>query len=165
VSDERTWAAWPPPRRWWTTTGIAVVVAIIAGVGLGLATHGNSKKGSTTSNPTTSPTTSNLTTSDESLASMTGTGFTASRVGVSCQVRAEALRCSRAGLGNATLTTGGRVTIDREGDRVQGGPALAPGQDWKSTGMRCAEETGGLHCVVMELDKGFFVDASGFVER
>jgi hypothetical protein len=154
VSDERTWAAWPPPRRWWIATGIAVAVAICAGIVVGLATGGESKKSPYQSKP-----------SHEPLASITGTGFTASRVGVSCQVRVKLLRCSRAGLGNATMTTAGEVTIDREGDRVQGGPALAPGQDWRSIGMRCFEEHAGLQCVLETTAKGFFVDSSGFVER
>ena len=43
--------------------------------------------------------------------------------------------------------------------------ALAQGQDWASIGIRCSEEGGGLRCVVEELEKGFFVDADGFVER
>jgi hypothetical protein len=145
---------WPPPRRWWITTGIAVAVAVCAGIVLGLTVRGDSKK---------SPSTHTV--ADEPTTTMTGVGFTASRVGVSCQVRVKLLRCSRAGLGNATMTAAGDVTIDPAGDRVQGGPALAPGQDWKSLGMRCFEERGGLHCLAEKQAKGFFVDGSGFVER
>jgi hypothetical protein len=136
------------------TTGTAVAVAVAAGIILGLTVRGDSKKTATTH-----------TVVDEPLTTMTGTGFTASRVGVSCQVRVELLRCSRAGLGNATMTTTGRVTIDPQGDRVQSGPALAPGQDWKGNGMRCSEERGGLKCVVEAKDGGFFVDNAGFVKR
>ena len=98
-------------------------------------------------------------------ATVTGASFTAGRIGVACQAAAKVLDCSRAGAGRATLDVSGKVTIDRNGATIPGGPALAPGQAWEAIGIRCAERRGGLECLLKDGGAGFFVDADGFVRR
>ena len=95
---------------------------------------------------------------------MTTPSFTASRVGVACQVAGKKLVCSRAGAGRATLTASGRLKLDPNGGTIQGGPALAPGQLWTGIGLICNEKGRVLHCVVKGTERGFFVDTSGFVK-
>jgi hypothetical protein len=133
-----------------------MAVAACAGIVVGLLTSGDAKDGragKTTTTRAAAP------------ATLTLPGFTASRVGVACRTTSTYLVCSRAGAGRVTLTTAGKVKIERRGDSIEGGPALAPGQDWKAIGLRCREKSGGLECLADGRGSGFFVDADGFVER
>ena len=94
---------------------------------------------------------------------MTTPSFTASRVGVACQVA-----------GKKSCVTRGRRACDAHGVGAaesgserrhhQGGPALAPGQLWTGIGLICNEKDRVLHCVVKGTERGFFVDTSGFVK-
>jgi hypothetical protein len=174
VSDEQPFATWPPSRRWVMTTGTLVVVAACAGIILGLVTSDDKKPRTTTA--TTAAGTAPVYTDSASAVpgpKLTTPSFTASSVGVGCQVAGKKLVCSRAGAGRATLTTSGRLKLEPTAGSIQGGPALAPGQLWASIGISCAEKRRGdrgpgdpgLYCVLKESESehGFFADASGFV--
>jgi hypothetical protein len=172
VSDERPSATWPPSRRWVMTTGTLVVLAACAGILVGLVTGDDKKTDRTESTAAATGPAETDSASAVPGPKLTMPSFTASSVGVACQVAGKKLVCSRAGAGRATLTTSGRLKLEPAAGTVQGGPALAPSQLWAGIGISCAEKRRGdrgpgdpgLYCVLKTSEHGFFVDASGFVK-